>query len=220
MAWTQTPLAPVVKPCVTTVVNGWASAGTVAATVASTTQGGVACYSITPGGSSGTSYISINTTAATGPWELRFKIYMPAATTAAMHGFAYSPGATISGSKRWQFGVTTVGVSYWNSSALTALVGVADLTAKWMDISVRAFPAANGAGNTWLEVWIGGSLVYNATSPTSLGATKDSAGDIMIGRLATGTDTSPIYIASVQFLGTSAQATPPSLTFGGRAWPL
>ena len=140
--------------------------------------------------------------------------------TAKVHGFAYSPDATTSGSKRWQFGVTTVGLSYWNAASWTALAGVADLTSKWMDISVRAFPAANGAGNTWLEVWIGAVLVYSATSPTSLGATKDLAGDILIGRLNTGTDVSPIYIASVQFLGTSTQVTPPSITFGGRAWPL
>jgi len=200
---------------------GWTSSGVVATTVASTTQAGVACYSLTPSGSSGTSLIKYSSTAAAGNWEMRLKIYLPvSSSTNNNHGFAYSPDTTQTGTKRYQYMLTATGIQTWTGAAMASLVTVPDLTGRWLDMTIRTYVTTAGLANTYQEVWIGSVLVYSGMSPTTLGATSVAAGDILIGRLTTGTTVSVIYIAAVQLKYTGINQAPPSYTFAGSTWPL
>jgi hypothetical protein len=99
------------------------------------------------------------------------------------------------------------------------LVTVPDLTARWIDITVRTYVTGVGLANTWLEVWVGKVLVFSGMSPTSLGATSPAAGDIVIGRMTAGTPVSVIYLADVSFKD-GINVAPPSHTFSSATWPL
>lgn len=205
--------------------NGWSNAGVQNITTASTTHGspGVACYSLTPPSASGTAIIKYNTTAATGNWELRMKIYLPvSASTNQNFGFAYSPDTTQSASKRYQYmftSSTSATIAYWNGSAMATAVTVPDLTGRWVDITIRTYVTGTGLSNTWQEIWVGKNLMWQGMSPTSLGAASTAAGDILLGRLTTGTNTSVIYIAEVSFKN-GINIAPPSYTFLNSTWPL
>lgn len=198
---------------------GWTAQGTVGLTVASTTQAGVACYSLTPSSSSGTAYLKYSTTAAAGNWTLYLRAYMPVASTAAMHGFAYSPDATQSGSKRYQYGLTATSIGIWNGTGLSSIVATPDLTGRWVDITIQNYVTATGVANAWQVITIGNTVVYNALAPQSLGATSAAAGDILVGRLATGTSVSVIYLANVAFKSGINEA-PPAFNFKSETWPL
>lgn len=203
--------------------NGWAQAGTVNVTTASATQAGVGCFSLTPGGTSGTSSIKYSTTAATGNWELRLKIYMPASSgTTNNFGFVYNPDTTQSGSKRFQYmftSSTSSSITYWTGSAMGTLVTTPSLTGRWVDITVRTYVTSTGLANTWQELWVGKTLVWYGMAPSSLGATSPAAGDIVIGRMTASTTVSVIYIAEVSFKD-GINTAPVSHTFAGTTWPL
>lgn len=199
---------------------GWSSSGSVAITVASTTQGGVACYSLTPSASSGTAFIKKSTTASAGNWELRLKVYLPvSASTNQNFGFTYSPDATVTGTKRYQYMLTATGIQSWTGAAMASLVTVPDLTGRWLDVTVRNYVSTTGLANAWQQIWVGGVLVYNAQGPTTLGAASVAAGDITVGRLTAGTTQSVIYIAAVLFKDGVNQLTPAE-TFRSSTWPL
>lgn len=202
--------------------NGWTQAGTQNMTIASTTQGGVSCYSLTPSGSSGTSYIQKTWTAATGSYELYFKVWLPASTLGAYTqrmSISYSPDATASGSKRIELGLGTTGFGLFDGTNLTSRATIPDTTAQWVDILIQATQATNGAANTWLRIYIGRVLIYNALAPTLGGTAGAGAGTVYIGRINTGTQTGVFYIADMA-LKTSWNEAPAEYRFRSSAWPL
>jgi hypothetical protein len=199
--------------------NSWTNAGSVAMTVASTTQGGVPCYSLTPNASSGSSYIQATWTAATGSYELYFRVWLPASTMGAATqrmSISYSPDATASGSKRIGLSATAFGL--FDGTNLTSRATIPDATAQWTDILIQATQATNGSANTWLRVFIGRVLVYNALVPT-LGATAGAgAGTVYIGRINAGTQTNVFYIADMA-MRTAWNEAPADYRFRSAAWP-
>lgn len=201
---------------------GWTQAGTQNMTITSTTQAGVACYSLTPSGSSGTSYIQTTWTAATGSYELYFKVWLPASTMGAATKrlcISYSPDATASGSKRLELGLSATAFGLFDGTNLTSRATIPDATGQWADVLIQVTQSTNGAGNTWLKIHIGRVLIYNALAPT-LGATAGAgAGTIYIGRINTGTQTDVFYIADLA-MRTAWNEAPADYRFKSAAWPL
>lgn len=202
--------------------NGWTQGGSVNMTIASTTQGGVSCYSLTPSGSSGSSYIQATWTAASSSYELYFKVWLPASTLGASTkrmSISYSPDATASGSKRIELGLSAVGFALFDGTNLTSRATIPDATGQWADILIQVTQATNGAANTWLRVFIGRVLVYNALAPT-LGATAGAgAGTVYIGRINAGTQTDVFHIADMA-MRTAWNEAPADYRFRSAAWPL
>jgi hypothetical protein len=202
--------------------NGWTQGGSVNMTIASTTQGGVSCYSLTPGGSSGSSYIQATWTAASSSYELYLKVWLPASTLGASTdrmSISYSPDATASGSKRIELGLSATGFGLFDGTNLTSRATIPDATGQWADILIQVTQSTNGAANTWLRVFIGRVLVYNALAPT-LGATAGAgAGTVYIGRINAGTQTDVFYIADMA-MRTAWNEAPADYRFRSAAWPL
>lgn len=200
---------------------GWSQSGTQTLTVAADTIGGVNCYSLTPSGSSGTSWISKATGfSATGSWEMRAKIYWPtSAGVAPRFSLMYNPDTTASNSKRFEFSVSTAGPSYWNATTTTTLGSVGDLSSQWIDMTWRVYRGTGtDVANAFVETWVGpvrvSGLVLGA-----LGATNPAAGSIQIGRSNIGTQTDVTCIASIQ-IKNGVNAAPPSWTFRSSTFPL
>jgi len=201
--------------------NGWTQGGTVNMTIASTTQAGVSCYSLTPGGSSGASYIQKTWTAATGSYELYFRVWMPASTMGAATqrmSISYSPDATASGSKRIEFGLSATAFGLFDGTNLTSRATIPDATAQWTDILIQVTQATNGTANTWMRVYIGKVLVYNALAPTQGATAGAGAGTIYIGRINAGTQTGVFYIADMA-LRTVWNEAPAEYRFRSESWP-
>lgn len=200
---------------------GWTQTGTQTLTVASDTISGVNCYSLTPSGSSGTSWIGKATgVSATGSWEMRAKIYWPASSgTAPRYSLMYNPDATASNSKRFEYSVSTAGPSYWNATAVTTLGSVGDLSGQWIDITWRHYKVvANDVANYFVETWVGPVRV-SAMVLGALGITNPAAGSLQIGRSNIGTQTAVTCIASIQ-IKNGINAAPPSYTFRSAIYPL
>lgn len=198
--------------------HSWAHGSARAATTALVTTGICAttnCYSITPSGTSGTSFIKYSATAATGSWELRMKIGTN--TTSAVNlGFGYQPAATASGTKFPFYGLQTAGMGWWNGS-MSSMGSFGNFVGQLLDVTIRC--RNSGAGYNWLELWIADALVDSRVGSTSWQATL-AAGDIVLGRLAASTDGQILYIASVKLKWSGINAAPPSYTFRGQAYPL
>lgn len=202
--------------------NGWTQTGGQPMTVASTTYNGVACYSLTPSSNSGTSYISKATgVAAANSFEIWLKVAFPLTSgTAPRLGVLYNPNATSANSKRFEFGITSTGPSYWNSTTTTSLGGTTgDLSGQWMDIRWKIFKhAINDVGGYVIQTSIG-ALVTSTTQVGSLGAISGSAGDLALGRFNAGTHAGVIYIAGV-YIKNGLNSAPVSYTFRNNTWPL
>ena len=202
--------------------NGWTNSGSQNAATASTTLDGVSCYSITPSVTSGSSYIQKAFTAATGSWELYARIGLPVSATGGTQRLciSYSPDGTASGSKRIELGISATGLLLFDGTNMTSRATIPDLTTpKLMDLLIQATQVTNGAANTWLRIYIGRVMVYNALAPT-LGATAGAgAGTLYIGRISASAQTTPIYIADVA-LKTAWNDAPADYRFRSQAWPL
>lgn len=202
--------------------NGFSQAGTQNMTIASTTQAGVACYSLTPPVASGTAYIQAAWTAATGSYELYFKVWLPASTMGASTKrlcISYSPDSTASGTKRLEFGLSATAFGLFDGTNLTSRATIPDATGQWADVLIQVTQSTNGTANTWLRIFIGRVLIYNALAPT-LGATAGAgAGTIYIGRINSGTQTDVFYIAELA-MRTAWNEAPPDYRFKSAVWPL
>lgn len=199
---------------------GWSQVGTQTLTVASTTYLGESCYSLTPSGSSGTALIAkASGVVATGSWELRMRVAYPASvSTTARYCWWYCPDTTASGSKRFEFGVNTTGLTYWNATTTTQLATVGDMTAQWVDVTYRANKnATNGIAEYYVETWVGATRVGGQTF-AALGATSVSAGDIILGRSNTGTNASVMYVSAIR-VRSGLNETLPSVRFMASTWP-
>lgn len=200
--------------------HSWAHGSARAVTTALVTTGICAttnCYSLTPSGTSGTSFIKYTATAATGSWEMRLKI--GTATSSAVNlGFGYNPGATASGTKLPFWGLQTTGLAWWNGS-MSIMGAYGSFVGQLIDVTIRCYNSGGGASYNWMETWIGPVLVDSRVG-TSSWQSQTSAGDIILGRLAATADGNVIYIASVKLKWSGINSAPPSYTFRGQTYPL
>lgn len=215
--WTYTDGSPL--------ASGWTAQGlamTIAATSVVTNDGTVNCYSLTPNVSGGASYISAAWTAANQSWELYAKVVMPPAST-GVSGIrtviSYSPGTTASGNKRLEIGFSSTAMIMWAGTSMVAFVTLPNLTNQMIDLLVQMFQSADGAANSWMRIYVGKLLVYNAPPP-SMGATSGlGAGTVTIGRLSSGSEVVPFYLAEIA-LRTAINPAPADYRFASATWPL
>lgn len=199
---------------------GWTQIGSQTLSVASTTKDGVACYSLTGSGVSGTAIIGKATGfVATGSWELRAKIRLTLSSgTAPRFAVFYVPDAT-EANGRIEFAITSTGVAGWNASALTVLATVGDLSDQWMDLTVRAYKhTVDGNLGYTFEVWLG-TFLAGRGQLSGFPTTAMTTGTVGIGRTAVGTTTAVQYMQSVKFRQ-GINAAPPSYTFRSAVYPL
>lgn len=201
--------------------NGFSQAGTQNMTIASTTQDGVACYSLTPGASAGTSYIQAAWTAANASWEMYAKVWIPDSSTTGPVRLciSYSPGTTASGSKRIEIGLSATQLLVYTGAALSSLVTIPDFTDKWIDLLVQCYQSADGAANSWWRISIGRLVIYSGLPGTIAGTAGAGAGTFYIGRISTGSQVTPFYVAEMA-IRTALNAAPPEYRFGASTWPL
>lgn len=207
--------------------NGWTNSGAVSATVAAYNHLGVDCYSITPSGSTGTSFIKRAVGfAATGSFTIQAKIALPASGTGTSatprHALLYCPDTTSASSTRMEFGITSSAVTYWSgTSGLTGISPIGNHLSKWMDLTIHVFKAAgaNTISQYFIQVSLG-VMTFPAFQMSSAGAISGfSAGDAVLGRMSTAADTSPIYIAAFR-MHDGIHPAPVSYAFSGNVWPL
>jgi hypothetical protein len=199
---------------------GWAQGSARSVTTAAVTTGLCAthnCYSITPSGTSGTSYLKYASTGASGSWELRMRVGI-SATTAVNLGFGYNPEAAASGTKLPFYGLQTGGLAWWNGS-MSSMGSYGSFVGQLVDVTIRAYNSGDGTTYNWMETWIGPVLVDSRVASASWQA-QTTAGEIIIGRLAASTDAHVHYINRVQLKHSGVNAAPPSYTFRAQAYPL
>lgn len=201
--------------------NGFSQAGTQDMTIASTTQDGVACYSLTPGASAGTSYIQASWTAANASWEMYAKVWIPDSSTTGPIRLciSYSPGTTASGSKRIELGLSATQLLIYNGTGLSSLVTIPDLTDKWIDLLVQCYQSADGAANSWWHISVGRLVVYSGPPGTLAGTAGAGAGTFYIGRISTGSQVTPFYVAELA-IRTALNPAPVDYRFSQSTWPL
>lgn len=202
--------------------NGFSQAGTQNMTIASTTQGGVACYSLTPPVASGTAYIQAAWTAATASWEMYAKVWIPDSATGSTQRLclSYSPAATASGSKRIEIGFSSTACLIFGGTNLASIVTVPDFTDQWVDLLVQCYQSADGAANSWWRISIGRLVIYSGPPPATLAGTAGAgAGTFYIGRISSSAQVTPFYVAEMA-IRTALNAAPPEYRFGASTWPL
>lgn len=202
--------------------NGFSHAGTQNITIASTTQGGVACYSLTPPVASGTAYIQAAWTAATASWEMYAKVWIPDSATGSTQRLclSYSPAATASGSKRIEIGFSSTACLIFGGTNLASIVTVPDFTDQWVDLLVQCYQSADGAANSWWRISIGRLVIYSGPPPGTLAGTAGAgAGTFYIGRISASAQVTPFYVAEMA-IRTALNAAPPEYRFGASTWPL
>lgn len=201
---------------------GWTQAGTQNITIASTTQGGVACYSLTPPVASGSAYIQAAWTAATASWEMYAKVWIPDSATGSTQRLclSYSPAATASGSKRIEIGFSSTACLIFGGTNLASIVTVPDFTDQWIDLLVQCYQSADGAANSWWRISIGRLVIYSGPPPATLAGTAGAgAGTFYIGRISSSAQVTPFYVAEMA-IRTALNAAPPEYRFGASTWPL
>ncbi len=202
--------------------NGFSQGGTQNLTIASTTQVGVACYSLTPPVASGTAFLTAAWTAANASWELYAKVWIPDSATGGTQRLiiSYSPGATASGSKRIDIGFSSTACLIFGGTNMTALVTCPDFTDQWIDLLVQCYQSADGAANSWWRISIGRLVIYSGPPPSTLaGTATGGAGSVYIGRLSASAQVTPFYIADLA-IRTALNEAPPDYRFRSSTWPL
>lgn len=202
--------------------NGFSQVGTQNLTIASTTQAGVACYSLTPPVASGTAYIQAAWTAATASWEMYAKVWIPDSATGSTQRMciSYSPATTASGSKRIEIAFSATACLIFGGTNLAALVTCPDFTDQWVDLLVQCYQSADGAANSWWRISIGRLVIYSGPPPGTLAGTAGAgAGTFYIGRISASAQVTPFYIAELA-IRTALNAAPPEYRFGASTWPL
>ena len=202
--------------------NGFSQAGTQNIVIASTTQLGVACYSLTPPVASGTAYIQAAWTAATASWEMYAKVCIPDSATGGTQRLciSYSPATTASGSKRIEIGFSSTACLIFGGTNLASIVTVPDFTDQWIDLLVQCYQSADGAANSWWRISVGRLVIYSGPPPATLAGTAGAgAGTFYIGRISASAQVTPFYIAELA-IRTALNAAPPEYRFGASTWPL
>lgn len=202
--------------------NGFSQVGTQNLTIASTTQAGVACYSLTPPVASGTAYIQAAWTAATASWEMYAKVWIPDSATGSTQRLciSYSPATTASGSKRIEIAFSATACLIFGGTNLASIVTVPDFTDQWIDLLVQCYQSADGAANSWWRISIGRLVIYSGPPPATLAGTAGAgAGTFYIGRISASAQVTPFYIAELA-IRTALNAAPPEYRFGASTWPL
>lgn len=202
--------------------NGFSQAGTQSITIASTTQAGVACYSLTPPVASGTAYIQAAWTASTTSWEVYAKVWIPDSATASGQRLclSYSPAATASGSKRIEIGFSSTACLIFGGTNMSSIVTCPDFTDQWIDLLVQCYQSADGAANSWWRISVGRLVIYSGPPPGTLAGTAGAgAGAFYIGRISASAQVTPFYVADLA-IRTALNAAPPEYRFGASGWPL
>jgi hypothetical protein len=202
--------------------NGFSQVGTQNLTIASTTQAGVACYSLTPPVASGTAYIQAAWTAATASWEMYAKVWIPDSATGASQRLciSYSPATTASGSKRIEIGFSATACLIFGGTNLASIVTCPNFTDQWIDLLIQCYQSADGAANSWWRISVGRLVIYSGPPPGTLAGTAGAgAGTFYIGRVSASADVTPFYIAELA-IRTALNAAPPEYRFGASTWPL
>lgn len=202
--------------------NGFAQAGTQNITIASTTQAGVACYSLTPPVASGTAYIQAAWTASTTSWEVYAKVWIPDSATGSGQRLclSYSPAATASGSKRIEIGFSSTACLIFGGTNMASIVTCPDFTDQWIDLLVQCYQSADGAANSWWRISVGRLVIYSGPPPGTLAGTAGAgAGTFYIGRISASAQVTPFYVAELA-IRTALNAAPPEYRFGASTWPL
>lgn len=202
--------------------NGFSQAGSQNIVIASTTQLGVACYSLTPPAASGTAYIQAAWTAATASWEMYAKVWIPDAATGSTQRLciSYSPAATASGSKRIELGFSSTACLIFGGTNNAAIVTCPDFTDKWINLLVQCYQSADGSANSWWRISVGRLVIYSGPPPSSLAGTAGAgAGTFIIGRVSASAQVAPFYVAEMA-IRTALNAAPPEYRFGTSTWPL
>lgn len=202
--------------------SGFSQAGTQNMTIASTTQGGVSCYSLTPAAASGTSYLNVAWTAATASWEMYAKVWIPDSATGSTQRLciSYSPAAAGSGSKRIELGFSSTACLIFGGTNMAALVTCPDFTDQWIDLLVQCYQSADGSANSWWKISVGRLVIYSGPPPTSLAGTSGhGVGAFVIGRISASAQVTPFYIAELA-IRTALNSAPPEYRFSTSTWPL
>lgn len=202
--------------------NGFSQVGTQNLTIASTTQAGVACYSLTPPVASGTAYIQAAWTAATASWEMYAKVWIPDSATGASQRLciSYSPATTASGSKRIEIGFSATACLIFGGTNLASIVTCPNFTDQWIDLLIQCYQSADGVANSWWRISVGRLVIYSGPPPGTLAGTAGAgAGTFYIGRISASADVTPFYIAELA-IRTALNAAPPEYRFGASTWPL
>lgn len=202
--------------------NGFAQAGTQNIAVASTTQAGVVCYSLTPPTNSGSAYIQAAWTAANSSWEMYAKVWVPDSATGTTQRLclSYSPAATASGSRRIEIGFSSTACLIFSGSLLTSIVTCPDFTDQWVDLLVQCYQSADGSANSWWRISIGRLVIYSGQPPATLASTAGAGvGTFYIGRISASSQVTPFYIAELA-IRTALNPAPPEYRFAQATWPL
>lgn len=202
--------------------SGFSQAGSQNMTIASTNQGGVDCYSLTPPAASGTAYLQAAWTAATASWEMYAKVWIPDGATGSSQRMciSYSPAATASGSKRIELGFSSTACLIFNGTNNAAIVTCPDFTDKWINLLVQCYQSADGVANSWWHISVGRLVIYSGPPPGTLAGTAGAgAGTFIVGRVSASTQVTPFYIAELA-VRTALNAAPPEYRFGASTWPL